>query len=85
MGKRYMCYRWPQLTVGPSAEVKFSDGYFTAETEEQEKLVEGLTYFGPLVWEEPLDEPLPTPRDVVEYVAPPVDSSKKDKKWRTRA
>lgn len=63
--KEYRCHRWPSLSVGTFNDIKFVDGVFRTEDESQQKLIEGLSYYGPVVWHEP--DP---PKDVVEHVEP---------------
>jgi len=48
--KEYRCFRWPELRVGSS--IKFTDGAYRTEDEGEQALIESLSYYGPLVWEE---------------------------------
>lgn len=43
MGRRYVTNKWPNLTV---RHCQFKNGLFIASSEEEEKLIEGLDYFG---------------------------------------
>lgn len=76
--KRYCSRRWPSLRVGDS--IVFENGSYTTENEAEQALIEGLTYFGPLVWHEP-----EAPADEVPFEASDSGgASDKRGKWRAR-
>lgn len=79
--KEYWSRRWPQLGVGGT--IKFKDGVYRTEDEDEQKLIESLPYFGTLVWEEK------NPPEAVEFVEPPAaveaeSTSKRGGKWRVK-
>jgi hypothetical protein len=42
--KRYVCNKYPFLAIGKT--VKFNNGYFETENEDEQKLIESREYFG---------------------------------------
>lgn len=70
MGRRYVCNKWPNLTV---RDMQFKNGLFAASSEEQEQVIEGLDYFGIHVFRQDAeDAPVAAPAVEDAEIAPVV-------------
>lgn len=52
--KTYACWRFPEYSIGGS--IRFKDGLFTAQTDEEQRLVESNDWFGTFIKEVRQDE-----------------------------
>lgn len=78
--KEYRCHRWPSLSLGSGAQIKFVDGVYKTADESEQALIEGLDYYGPLVWHEPEEQ-----KAVVEETEPVASfDTPSRQKWKVK-